>query len=755
MRKPRPSYRRSLRHFELLEGRRLLATDLAQIAGFVRNDLDNDGVDDVVAVSQQVELFLDNGTTPGVFDLGDTSQGTTTTNASGAYSFDGLVAGDYFVRVNPTTGTQTRSGENVSALISFDATEAMGTTNLTIDAFDTAQSANASTAGLTTASDADGVNAGDGGARDLLANIVSGSGEIALVSDFVGTGILNLATTGNVRGAASVVWDGADGDAETVDAGGLSLDLSNSGANSAIELQAAADRAGASVTVRLYSGAGNVSEATVTIVDDDAAIDGDADESISIPFTSFTTVSGAGVDLSDVGAIEVEFDFDAPGFESLDAQVDVVGVLGYTTKTADFTVLNEMSLGDQVWLDLDNDGVFDPGETGVAGVALTLFEDSDGDDSISGETQVGTATTASDGTYLFSSLLPGDYLVRVDASNFTGSGALVGKVTSTGNDVAGMAPDTDVANVDDTDKGTAQMDGSVLSKGVTLVAADEPINDGDTDNDTNRTLDFGFMPFDLTITKVDDDAGATLAPGDTVTYTIVATNSGPAPAANVTVTDVLPAGLTFVSAGSTTPTTNTAVGSTTELTFDFASIASGDTETITIVATIDSGFVGAVTNNVSVAAPGEVDVLTNTATASSTVAVPLGSINGKVVVDINGNNVRDAGDLPIQGVVISLFDAMDQLVDTAVTDAMGCYEFTGLVPGVYRVVQTQPTAFADSNQTTGSTGANASGTNTITGIQVDAGNNIPVGPDNDFLEGLPTISKRRFFWSTGLFNALN
>lgn len=288
MRKPRPLFRRRLGRVEMLEGRRMLATDLAQIAGVVMNDLENDGVGNVVAVGQQVELFLDNGKS--TFGADDTSLGTTTTNGSGQYFFNGLVAGNYFVRINPTAGTQTLTGANVSALINFSAGEAMESTNLTIDDFNTAQSANVSTAGSTTATSAD-----DGGVRDLYASIASGTSQIDLVSDFVGTGILNLASTVNVRGVARAVWDGADGNA---------------------------------ATIRLYSGAGNYSEVDVTILDTDAAIDGDATESISIPFTSLVTVAGTGVNLSNVGAIEVEFDFDSAGFESLDAQVDVVGVAG-------------------------------------------------------------------------------------------------------------------------------------------------------------------------------------------------------------------------------------------------------------------------------------------------------------------------------------------------------------------------------------------------------------------------------------------
>ncbi len=46
-----------------------------------------------------LNLYLDNGTTPGVFDAGDTLVGTQTTGADGGYIFTGLVPGTYFVDV--------------------------------------------------------------------------------------------------------------------------------------------------------------------------------------------------------------------------------------------------------------------------------------------------------------------------------------------------------------------------------------------------------------------------------------------------------------------------------------------------------------------------------------------------------------------------------------------------------------------------------------------------------------------------------
>ncbi len=903
----RPLLRRPLSRFEVLEGRRLLATDLGQITGTVLNDLENDGTADVAAISQQVELFLDNtgAGTVGTFDANDVSQTTTTTDGTGAYSFDNLEAGTYFVRVNPIAGTRTRTdGEAVTSAITISPAQAMGSTNLTIDDFVTAQDATA-TRNLGNAlpapvDSADGTNATDGGVRDLRAVYTDGdSGELKIASSEFGSQRLSVSSTSGVSGTVRAVWDGADADADTVTTNLLNLNLLGAGnENSGIVIEATSDRE-IDFRLRVHDRSGNISEATITIVDLDGFGNTQLDEEIFVSFVDtdgdaltdgeFNAVGGTAADFSDVGAIELIVD--ASGLNALDAEFEVIGVVGLTEVVADpLTVLNEMSLGDQVWIDLDNDGMFETGESGVQGVALTLFEDENNNDLIdAGEaTPVDTTTTDASGNYLFTGLLPGDYLVRVDASNFTAGNPLAGVATSTGNDVAGMAPDTDLINEDDKDKGTAQNDGSVLSKAVTLVGNFEPINDGDTDANTNRTLDFGFFGYDLSITKgvnaaaaaigdtlrytivvtnegpttatgvdlvdtlpdgvtfvsgtttvggqsvngsaasqtinttigtllsgqtatitidatidndatgdltnsattsgtdetdvlsntatavttvspridvqitkVDDDNDQTLAPGDTVTYTLTARNNGPSTATSVVVTDTLPDGMTFVSAGSTTPANNTAVGATTQLTYNLGTMVAGDAgeQTITIVAQIDTDTTdGVLTNNASITAA-ETEIVppgttNNTASASSTVAIPLGSLNGKVYVDIDGDNVQDAEDQPIAGVLLTLFNDQGQAVGTTTTDANGCYEFTGLVPGVYRVVQTQPAAFPDLDETSGTPGADPAGDNQISSITV-VGNQV--SPANDFTEGVPTLGKRSFFWSRlfGPDNVLN
>ena len=76
-----------------------------------------------------------------------------------------------------------------------------------------------------------------------------------------------------------------------------------------------------------------------------------------------------------------------------------------TTCTRTFTWTNCVSIGDFVWNDINNNGIQDGGETGVADVTVTLYKCSD-------DTVVGVpVTTLADGKYLFEGLVPGDYYV--------------------------------------------------------------------------------------------------------------------------------------------------------------------------------------------------------------------------------------------------------------------------------------------------------------------------------------------------------
>ena len=71
------------------------------------------------------------------------------------------------------------------------------------------------------------------------------------------------------------------------------------------------------------------------------------------------------------------------------------------------------TVGDRVWLDIDADGVFDPGETGIGGVEVTL-KDQFG-------TPLQVTTTDSQGRYTFIDVAPGTgYFVQITAGLPTG-----------------------------------------------------------------------------------------------------------------------------------------------------------------------------------------------------------------------------------------------------------------------------------------------------------------------------------------------
>jgi large repetitive protein len=187
-----------------------------------------------------------------------------------------------------------------------------------------------------------------------------------------------------------------------------------------------------------------------------------------------------------------------------------------------------LSLGDQVWLDTDNDGVFEPqnGEVGIDDVRLDLYIDNNADGKPTLDEFTGSTTTATSigfaGKYLFDNLAPGNYIVVVAPQNFGGGGALSGKSTSTGNDPA-PDPDDD-ANGDDngTDVGAL-----IASRPVTLSDNGEPTSE-DGDNDSNLTVDFGFINT-VTPPPVYDygDAPDVGAGTSTANYNTTALDNGP------------------------------------------------------------------------------------------------------------------------------------------------------------------------------------------------------------------------------------
>ena len=171
--------------------------------------------------------------------------------------------------------------------------------------------------------------------------------------------------------------------------------------------------------------------------------------------------------------------------------------------TADFGVYLPLCLGNRVWRDdgagggTANNGVFDGAEQGIANVVVRLL-DGAGNPVLGANGQPLTATTDAQGYYFFCNLLPGSYIVLIDASNFAVGGPLSGL------DSSGPTEGTPDSDGDMNDNGINVPNPAatgIRSGVVTLAYNNEPTNESDlgpvgtgqVPNSNNLTVDFGFF----------------------------------------------------------------------------------------------------------------------------------------------------------------------------------------------------------------------------------------------------------------------
>ena len=156
------------------------------------------------------------------------------------------------------------------------------------------------------------------------------------------------------------------------------------------------------------------------------------------------------------------------------------------------------SIGDLVWKDVNNDGLSNNGELGVANVPVKLYN------ATAPTVSIGTTITDANGKYLFRDLTPGSYIVEIDAPvGFTTStgknGSVIGPFEPGINPTDDAVVGNDYNNQDHGTSGTGQL---IRSGIVELTNGGEPINDGETtpadsiyNSSSNRTIDFGiFQP---------------------------------------------------------------------------------------------------------------------------------------------------------------------------------------------------------------------------------------------------------------------
>lgn len=265
------------------------------------------------------------------------------------------------------------------------------------------------------------------------------------------------------------------------------------------------------------SGESGLPQVTVTVLDENdtpvASVQTDANGLYlfdDLPAGTYTVV----VDTSTIPT-----SCDMPNSEldnTLNGRVEVTLDAGEENLDVDFgyrpAADQPATLGDRVWRDNNGNGIQDEGETGIANVEVTLL---DGDGNV-----VAVTTTDDNGLYLFEDVPPGDYIVSVSQpEDFAYAPVNQGDDDAVDSDIE---PETGQSAV------------------VTLLPGQ-----------VNTTVDVGlYRPLPLlAITKVAEGMG--VAPGGTLTYTLVYSNAGTADATGVVVREVVPEFTTFDATTST------------------------------------------------------------------------------------------------------------------------------------------------------------------------------------------------------------
>lgn len=647
--------KRKLR-LELLEGRQLMA---ANITGTVFQDLTdngfNTGVDPNLS-GVSVALFRDGGNTTYDSGLGtsaagdDISVGTVTSAATtGLYSFTVNTAGTYFiVQSSIATGLIQRPTQRVQTVI-VTSTDIAGVGLTPIDTFDTtAQTVTASFGGTNPDFNATAATEAIGGERDMFVNATAGT--ISMQSDTPSTtNYLAFDVGAGANGTRILSYDGVDNDAQVLATNGLGgLDLTSAGAATGFRFQIGGE-AGTQITIQVNSGA-NASTRTVAIPTTSGA---SPSATLDVPFTDFTTSAGTGANFAIVGSIQIS----VTGPNAADAIIDLVQTFGASTITRNLANLTPMSIGNQVFSDRNNNGLFDttaPTEAGVNGVTLQLFTDTNSNGVFNAGVDVATldssnvpiSTTSNGfGVYSFTNLFPGRYFTVIPSSQFLTGAAAAGFVVSS----------TTPAGTNNTNKGVAVVGTGVVTSLVTLNAGAAPTTDGDTNANSDLSFDIGLVPqFDLTVAKT--TTATVAATGTTITYSITARNDGPSPATGVTLSDDIPDGLRVITATSSVGTdvvtipasaSDTTAANPDNITVDVGTLAASATtqRTITIVAevlpiTTGTGAPAAIVNSVTIAGLGtELTTLPNTASVS----LPVQLRNDLVVVKTIVTNPASTG----------------------------------------------------------------------------------------------------------------
>ena len=434
--------------------------------------------------------------------------------------------------------------------------------------------------------------------------------------------------------------------------------------------------------------------------------------------------------------------------------------------------INSYSIGSTVFADTNNNGLLDSGETGISGVTVQLFDDANNEIPVGADGILGTAddalggvTTNGDGNYIFTGLEPGQYQVKIPASNFAANGALENaSLSSTDTTTTDNQTDND-------DNGIQSFIGTeVTSPIITLSAGDEPttaetspgdLDDGsDDDANGDMTVDFGFVePLSIGSTifedinnngvqdgaepgianvevQLFDDGGNRIQVGsdgilgtadDSLNGAVTTDGNGNYQFDGLTPGDykvVIPAAnFNNGNALADTPTSSTDTDTAdNQQDSDDNGIQTGGSGT-QVESPVINLAIG--TEPTGTAEDGQNGTVDDAADANGDMTVDFGffdsgNITGTIRVDTTGD---DFGDTPLPATTtLTLYDATgtapitDDLGNniTATTDASGNYTFSNVIPGNYTIIPTLPSGYFNSAENEGGNdNDNPAGDNTL------------------------------------------